>query len=121
MPEAPDSVSFIGCDAANGTYVELYSDERNVCRIYQMSSNDGVWKRWRDGEPFPQRFTAQISPDGNTIDGRWEKARPESGGGIEQLNGSGIADRHIWDASAGRVLTITDLAPSAQPADDNAF
>jgi hypothetical protein len=47
MPEAPDSVSFIGCDAANGTYVELYSDERNVCRIYQMSISDEVWKRWR--------------------------------------------------------------------------
>src|SRR5919201_6204101 len=28
LPEAPDNVSIIGCDAANGTYVQLYSDER---------------------------------------------------------------------------------------------
>src|SRR6266542_1233931 len=28
----------------------------------------------RDGAPFPQRFTATISDDGNTIAGRWEKA-----------------------------------------------
>src|SRR3954452_2108482 len=31
MPEAPDSVCVIGCDAANGTYYQLYSDERGVC------------------------------------------------------------------------------------------
>lgn len=39
-----------------------------------MSISDRLWKRWRDGEPFPQRFTAEISHDGNTITGRWEKA-----------------------------------------------
>jgi hypothetical protein len=26
MPQAPDGVSIIGCDAANGTYYQLYSD-----------------------------------------------------------------------------------------------
>jgi hypothetical protein len=74
MPEAPDGVSIIGCDAANGTYVQLYSDERGVCRIYAMSIGEGEWKLWREGEPFPQRFSATISTDGNTIAGRWEKA-----------------------------------------------
>ena len=33
MPEAPDSISIMGCDAANGTYFQLYSDERGVCRV----------------------------------------------------------------------------------------
>ncbi len=74
MPEAPDSISIMGCDAANGTYFQLYSDERGVCRVYEMSIGDGEWKLWREGEPFPQRFTATISDDGNTIAGRWEKA-----------------------------------------------
>jgi hypothetical protein len=37
LPEAPDNVSIIGCDPANGTYFQLYSDERGVCRIYEMS------------------------------------------------------------------------------------
>src|SRR6266545_3553736 len=73
-PEAPDNVSIIGCDPANGTYFQVYSDERGVCRIYEMSIGDGRWKLWRDGEPFPQRFTATISDDGTTITGRWEKA-----------------------------------------------
>ncbi|MGH3096886.1 MAG: hypothetical protein ACRDMV_12925 [Streptosporangiales bacterium] len=69
-----DGVSIIGCDAANGSYVSLHSDERGVCRIYQMSLVDREWKLWRDGEPFPQRFTATINEDADTITGRWEKA-----------------------------------------------
>ena len=74
MPEAPDGISIMGCDAANGTYFQLYSDERGVCRIYDMSIGNGVWKLWREGEPFAQRFTGTFSDDGNTITGRWEIA-----------------------------------------------
>ena len=72
MPEAPDGVCVYGCDAANGTYYQLYTDDRNVCRVYQMSIGNGEWKLWREGEPFNQRFTATISEDGNRIEGRWE-------------------------------------------------
>jgi len=39
-----------------------------------MSVGGGEWKLWREGAPFPQRFAATISEDGNTIAGRWEKA-----------------------------------------------
>jgi len=71
-PEAPDGVCVYGCDAANGSYYQLYTDDRNVCRVYQMSIGNGEWKLWREGEPFNQRFTATISEDGNKIEGRWE-------------------------------------------------
>ena len=37
-----------------------------------MSLDDGVWKLWRDGAPFAQRFTGTFSEDGRTIAGRWE-------------------------------------------------
>jgi hypothetical protein len=74
LPDAPDSLSIIGCDGANGRYVQLYSDERGVCRVFDMSIGNGQWQLWREGEPFSQRFTAAISGDGNTIDGRWEKS-----------------------------------------------
>ena len=73
-PQAPDNVSVMGCDAANGTYFYLYSDERGVCRVYEMSIDDGEWKLWRQGEPFAQRFSATFSDDGNTITGRWDIA-----------------------------------------------
>ena len=71
-PAAPDSISIIGCDAANGTYCQLYADDRGVCRIYSMSIGDGEWKLWRDGSPFAQRFTARFEDGGRTISGRWE-------------------------------------------------
>jgi hypothetical protein len=72
MPEAPNSISVIGCDAAKGTYSQLYTDERGVCRIYAMSIGDGEWRLSREGEPFDQRFSGRFGDDGNTIDGRWE-------------------------------------------------
>ncbi len=72
LPEAPDGTAVIGCDGMSGTYYQLYTDERDVQRIYEMSLADGVWKLWRDGEPFSQRFTGTISEDGKTIDGQWE-------------------------------------------------
>lgn len=74
VPGAPNTTSIIGCDAANGTYYQLYSDDRSVCRVYEMSIGDGEWRLWRKGEPFPQRFTGRFADDGNTIVGRWEKA-----------------------------------------------
>ncbi len=74
LPEAPDGVAVIGCDGMSGTYYQLYTDDRDVQRVYQMSLGDGVWKLWRDGEPFSQRFTGTFSEDGKTIAGRWEIA-----------------------------------------------
>lgn len=74
MPEAPDAVCVIGCDAATGRFFQLYTDERNVCRVYEMSIGGGEWKLWRDGPPFSQRFTGTFSEDGSRIDGRWEVA-----------------------------------------------
>src|SRR5438270_5328001 len=74
LPAAPDTTSIIGCDAANGTYFQLYSDDRGVCRVYEMSIADGEWRLWRDGEPFSQRFAGRFEDDGNTIVGRWELA-----------------------------------------------
>src|SRR4051794_30352544 len=72
MPEAPNGVCVMGADAANGCYYQLYTDDRNVCRVYEMSIGDGEWRLWREGEPFNQRFTGRFMDDGNTIEGSWE-------------------------------------------------
>jgi hypothetical protein len=42
--------------------------------VSTMSLENRKWTLMRDGEPFPQRFVATISDDGQTIDGVWEKA-----------------------------------------------
>ena len=79
LPEVPDGTprsgtSIIGCDAAKGTYVQLYADERGVRRVYEMGLRAGEWTLRREGAPFAQRFTGTFSADGTTIAGRWELA-----------------------------------------------
>jgi hypothetical protein len=74
MPDAPDGIAVIGCDGMSDTYYQLYTDERDVQRVYQMSLDAGVWKLWRDGAPYSQRFTGTFSANGKTIAGRWEIA-----------------------------------------------
>ena len=64
--------SIIGCDAAHGTYVQVYTDNRGVCRVYLMGLRDGEWTLHRAAPPFAQRFTGTFSADGRTIAGRWE-------------------------------------------------
>ena len=75
VPEAPNAICVIGCDAANDRYFQLYSDDRGVCRVYELSIGDGELKIWREGEPFAQRFSGRFSEDGNRIDARWEAAK----------------------------------------------
>ena len=72
MPEAPDTVSIMGCDAANGTYYQLYSDDRGVCRIYEMSIDEHEWKLWREGSPSPS-----ASPAGSRTTARRSRALGE--------------------------------------------
>ncbi|WP_327100736.1 hypothetical protein OIE68_19265 [Nocardia vinacea] len=74
LPEAPDGVAVIGCDGMSDTYYQLYTDDRDVQRMYEMTLTDGIWTLHRDGEPFAQRFTGRFSDDGTTIQGRWELA-----------------------------------------------
>jgi hypothetical protein len=74
VPGAPDSISIIGCDGANATYYQLYSDERGVCRVFEMSISESEWTLWREGAPFAQRFTGRFEDGGRRIAGRWEKA-----------------------------------------------
>ena len=80
LPEVPEGTptsgtAIIGCDAAHGAYVQLYTDDRRVCRVYQMGLRDGEWTLHRVGPPFAQRFTGTFSADGATIIGRWELAQ----------------------------------------------
>ena len=63
----PSAFSVIGQDDAVEPCSMLYTDERGVARIYQMSLAGGVWKMWREAPGFSQRMTGTFSDDGNTI------------------------------------------------------
>jgi len=70
----PRSIAILGFDDAARTYIMLYSDSREVSRIYLMSLSGGVWKLWRDFPGFSQRFTGTFSDANNTINASWEKS-----------------------------------------------
>ena len=42
-PDAPNTLAMIGCDGAEGTYTQLYSDDRGVCRVYDMTFDGTTW------------------------------------------------------------------------------
>jgi hypothetical protein len=74
----PSAISVIGHDDSLERCTMLYSDERGVCRIYQMSLEGGVWKMWRDAPGFSQHMTGTLSSDGNTITWHGELSRDGS-------------------------------------------
>lgn len=72
VPESPWSTSIVSRDETTETYCMLYYDWRGTSRIYQMSLENGQWKRWRHASGFSQRFIGHFHPNGNTITARWE-------------------------------------------------
>ena len=63
-----------GRDDTTGEYKVLYSDDRGISRIYEMSFHNNIWKMWRDTSNFSQRFEGKVSKDMKAIDARWEKS-----------------------------------------------
>jgi hypothetical protein len=78
VPEFPNGIAIIGKDPATDALAQHYFDSRGVARVYGMSLGDGVWKLWRDGSDFSQRFSGSVSDDGTTIGGTWEKSNDGS-------------------------------------------
>jgi hypothetical protein len=74
----PNAYCVIGHDDAVEACSMLYTDERGVARIYQMSLTGGVWKMWRDSPDFSQRMTGTFSADGQTITWQGELSRDGS-------------------------------------------
>jgi hypothetical protein len=68
------TVGIKGYDGDLDRYSVLYSDARDVQRIYEMTFADGVITQQRDAPGFFQRYSAQLSADGSRIDSRWERS-----------------------------------------------
>lgn len=66
-PGIPNAYSIIGHDDTVEPCSMLYTDERGVARIYQMSLEDGIWKMWRNSPDFSQRMTGTFSDNGSII------------------------------------------------------
>jgi hypothetical protein len=65
-----------------------YFDARGVKRLYLTALEGSIWRIWRapgedphgpHGPGFDQRFIGEISGDGRTIEGRWERRTGDAG------------------------------------------
>ena len=86
--ELPDSVSIIGGANDGEPQPMHYFDSRGITRLFMTAIEGSTWKIWRapgedwngpDGPGFNQRFIGEISADGKTIDGRWERGMGDAG------------------------------------------
>lgn len=86
--ELPDSIAIIGGAPAGEPQPMHYFDSRGVKRMFVTSVQGSVWTMWRapgedwngpDGPGFNQRFLGEISGDGNTIEGCWERGLGHAG------------------------------------------
>jgi len=86
--EMPDTIAIIGGGAQGEPQPMHYFDSRGVKRLFLTALDDSTWTIWRapgedwngpDGPGFNQRFIGEISSDGSTIDGRWERGTGQSG------------------------------------------
>lgn len=71
--EFPAALSVIGFDEKARNFTMLYTDSRNVSRIYTMAISPREWTLERTDPEFSQRFVSTISEDRNTIEGSWNK------------------------------------------------
>ena len=86
--EVPNSVSIIGGAPEGEAQPMHYFDSRGVKRLFLMALEGLTLKIWRapgedwngpDGPGFNQRFIGEISADGKTIQGRWERGLGDAG------------------------------------------
>jgi hypothetical protein len=86
--EVPASVSIIGGAPDGEPQPMHYFDARGVERLFMIALEGSTWKIWRapgedwngpSGAGFNQRFMGEISADGKTIEGRWERGIGNAG------------------------------------------
>jgi hypothetical protein len=80
----PDSLAIVAAGPEPGRYTQHYHGPRGVTQLYAMTFADRVWTLVRESADFSslhfaQRFTGNLSADGNRIDGAWENSLPGSG------------------------------------------
>jgi hypothetical protein len=86
--EVPDTISIIGGAPDGEPQPMHYFDSRGVERLYLAAVEGSTLKMWRapgedwngpHGPGFNQRFIGEISADGRTIAGRWERGMGDAG------------------------------------------
>jgi hypothetical protein len=86
--DLPDNISIVGGGPDGEAQPMHYFDSRGVKRLFLMTVDGSTWTIWRapgedwngpDGPGFNQRYIGEISTDGRSIAGRWERGLGEAG------------------------------------------
>ena len=86
--DLPDTISIVGGAPDGEPQPMHYFDSRGVKRLFLMTLDGSSWRIWRapgedwngpDGPGFNQRFIGEISADGRSIEGRWERGMGDAG------------------------------------------
>jgi len=86
--ELPDNISIVGGAPDGEPQPMHYFDSRGVKRLFLMTLHGSAWTIWRapgedwsgpDGPGFNQRYVGEISADGRSITGRWERGLGKAG------------------------------------------
>ena len=86
--EMPATLAVIGGAPDGEPQPMHYFDSRGVQRLFLMTLVGTTWTIWRapgedwngpDGPGFNQRFIGEMSADGQTIEGRWERGLGAAG------------------------------------------
>ena len=86
--DVPDTISIIGGAPDGEPQPMHYFDGRGVQRMYLTSLEGSTWRIWRapgedwkgpHGPGFNQRFFGEISADGKSIEGHWERGMGDAG------------------------------------------
>ena len=72
-PEFPNGISLYGATGPDGGLQQHYFDSRGVARLYDVTFDGRVLTISREGPDWPQRYIGELSEDGNTLSGRWER------------------------------------------------
>src|SRR5262249_39121774 len=72
-PEFPNSICVIGAAGPGGGVQQHYFDSRGPARVCAAPLEHGVWPLFREGPDGPQRYVGELSEDGNTIAGSWQR------------------------------------------------
>jgi hypothetical protein len=69
-PQIPDGIAIFGSDDVTKKLFQLYFDERNISRMYEVSFEENTIEWKRNTPEFSQQFTLTISADGQTMTGK---------------------------------------------------
>ena len=116
--EMPDTIAIIGGAPDGKPQPMHYFDSRGVERLFVTALAGTTWRIWRapgedrngpNGPGFNQRFIGEISADGKTIEGSWERGIGDAGDKWVMADLKQVAFMQGWNSELFTTLRAAHL------------